>query len=198
MSGKVQKKRDELRKSLIDIAERRIRSGGIEQIKARELAKDAGCAVGAIYNVFGDLNDLILAVNGRTFKRLGSHILEAVNAEPEASPQDTLVTMGHAYLDFATTNTNAWQTLFDIEMSTEQEVPEWYLMELEQLLVLIARPLTRLFPDLPQEDIMLMTRALFSSIHGIVLLGLQKRISAVPTEHLEKMISLILNNLTPK
>ena len=133
MSGKVQKKRDELRKSLIDIAERRIRSGGIEQIKARELAKDAGCAVGAIYNVFGDLNDLILAVNGRTFKRLGSHILEAVNAEPEASPQDTLVTMGHAYLDFATTNTNAWQTLFDIEMSTEQEVPEWYLMELEQL-----------------------------------------------------------------
>jgi len=195
MAGKVEKKRAELRRKLIDLGETRIATGGIEQIKARDLASEAGCAVGAIYNVFGDLNDLVMAVNGRTFKRLGSHVVEAVNASPDAAPVETLIIMGHAYLDFAMTNTHAWRTLFDLEMSTDQEVPDWYMAELEQLLGLIAKPLMRNFPDMGAEDAMLMTRGLFSSIHGIVLLGLEKRISAAPTEHLEKMISLILSNL---
>ena len=195
MAGKVEKKRAELRRKLIDLGEARITMGGIDQIRARELAKEAGCAVGAIYNVFGDLNDLVMAVNGRTFKRLGSHVVEAVNTSPDAAPVDMLITMGHAYLDFATTNTHAWRTLFDLEMSTDQDVPDWYMDELEQLLGLIAKPLMRNFPDMAAEDAKLMTRGLFSSIHGIVLLGLEKRISAVPTEHLERMISLILSNL---
>lgn len=195
MVGKVQKKREELRKKLINIGEKRITEGGIEQIRARELAKDAGCAVGAIYNVFGDLNDLILAVNGRTFKRLGTHVQESVNANPSEDAVETLITMAHAYLDFAMTNTHAWRTLFDLEMSTDQDVPDWYLAEMEQLLTLIAKPLMRNFPDMDREDIMLMTRGLFSSIHGIVLLGLEKRISAVPTHQLERMIALILSNL---
>ena len=195
MAGKVQKKRDELRRKLIDISEKRITEGGIEQIRARDLAKEAGCAVGAIYNVFGDLNDLVMAVNGRTFKRLGIHVVEAVNAQDDDDPVVTLITMAHAYLDFAMTNTHAWRSLFDLEMSTDQDVPDWYLTELEHLLGLIAKPLMRNFPDMSREDIMLMTRGLFSSIHGIVLLGLEKRISAVPTDQLERMISLILSNL---
>jgi len=124
MAGKVEKKRAELRRKLIDLGETRIATGGIEQIKARDLASEAGCAVGAIYNVFGDLNDLVMAVNGRTFKRLGSHVVEAVNASPDAAPVETLIIMGHAYLDFAMTNTHAWRTLFDLEMSTDQEVPD--------------------------------------------------------------------------
>lgn len=195
MAGKVQKKREELRRRLIDLGEARIVKGGIEEINARALAKEAGCAVGAIYNVFGDLNDLVMAVNGRTFKRLGTHVVEAVNANPTDDPVEVLVTMGHAYLSFARENTFAWRTLFDLEMSTEQEVPDWYMTEMEQLLALIAKPLMRVYPDMSREDILLMTRGLFSSIHGIVLLGLEKRISAVPVEELERMISLILNSL---
>ncbi len=195
MAGKVQKKREELRKKLIDLSEKRITEGGIDQIRARDLAKDAGCAVGAIYNVFGDLNDLVMAVNGRTFKRLGTHVIEAVNANPSEDAVETLIRMAHAYLDFAINNTHAWRTLFDLEMSTDQDVPEWYLAEMEQLLSIIAKPLMRNFPDMSREDIMLMTRGLFSSIHGIVLLGLEKRISAVPTDQLERMIALILSNL---
>ena len=198
MVGKVEKKREDLRRKLIDIGETRITDGGISQIRARELAHDAGCAVGAIYNVFGDLNDLVMAVNGRTFKRLGTHVMDSVDANPSAQPVQVLITMAHAYLDFAMTNTNAWRTLFDLEMSTDQDVPDWYMSELEQLLGLIAKPLMQNFPEMSREDVMLMTRGLFSSIHGIVLLGLEKRISAVPTEQLERMISLILSNLASK
>jgi len=40
-----EKKRAELRRKLIDLGETRIATGGIEQIKARDLASEAGSAV---------------------------------------------------------------------------------------------------------------------------------------------------------
>lgn len=196
MAGKVQKKRDDLRLKLIDIAEERIKTGGISEVRARDLAKEAGCAVGAIYNVFGDMNDLVMAVNARTFKRVGAQVSAAVTAEPPGHPVNTMIAMSHAYLHFARDNTPAWRTLFDLEVSTEESVPAWYLEELQKVFALIADPLIRIFPDMSPEDVSLMTRGLFSAVHGIVLLGLQKRISAVPIDQLEHMITLVFSHLT--
>ncbi len=195
MAGKVEQKRADLKLKLVDIAQDRINEGGIDLIRARDLARDAGCSVGAIYNVFGDLNDLVMEVNGRTFKQLGAQVTQTLGRQEDKDPVEMLITMGHAYLDFATTNTTAWRTLFDLEMSTDQQVPDWYLAELEKLLALIAAPLMRLHPEMDRDEAMLTTRALFSSVHGIVLLGLEKRISAVPVDQLKRMISLLLRRL---
>ena len=196
MAGKVQKKREDLRVRLIDIAEDRIKSGGISQLRARDLAKEAGCAVGAIYNVFGDMNDLVMAVNARTFKRVGDQVSAAVKAEPPGHPVKIMIAMSHAYLHFARDNTSAWRTLFDLEVSTQEAVPNWYLEELQKVFSHIADPLERIFPDMSQDDVALMTRGLFSAVHGIVLLGLEKRISAVPVDKLEYMITLVFSHLT--
>lgn len=193
--SKTDQRRDELRLRLIDIAEARIRADGLAAVKARDLAREADCAVGAIYNVFTDLNGLVMAVNGRTFQKLGAHVAATVAARSEG-PADQLVTMSHAYLSFAAQNTNLWRALFDLEMSTEMDVPKWYLAELGKLFALIAAPLKRVFPDWPPQQIDLMTRSLFSSVHGIVLLGLQKRISGVPMDQIESMIALLLLNVT--
>jgi len=60
---------------------------------------------------------------------------------------------------------------------------------------LIAAPLARLFPDMAPEARELMVRGLFSSVHGIVLLGLERRISAVPQDKIEEMLSLLLGQI---
>ena len=57
MAGKVAERRKALREDLINIAEATIAREGLSGLKARDLATEAGCALGAIYNVFGDLND---------------------------------------------------------------------------------------------------------------------------------------------
>ena len=189
-------RREELRTRLIDIAEARIRCDGLGAVKARELAREADCAVGAIYNVFSDLNGLVMAVNGRTFQALGRAVAASVAAAPPNAPQAELITMSHAYLRFAAENTNLWRALFDLEMSTEMDVPQWYLAELGKLFALIAAPLAKIFPNYTRPELELMTRALFSSVHGIVLLGLQKRISGVPLDKIEDMIAILLSNVT--
>lgn len=192
---KTDQRREDLRARLLDIADRIIAEQGLSALKARDLAAQAGCSVGAIYNVFADLNDLVMAVNGRTFQRLGAAVKASIDAQA-LPPVQCLITMSHAYLHFAAAHTRSWRALFDLEMSTDAQVPDWYLAELAKLFAIIAMPLRQIFPNWPAAQIDLMTRALFSSVHGIVLLGLEKRISGVPTDRIEQMLAVVLSNVT--
>lgn len=195
MAGKVEERRDALRRTLVDLAEARVAEGGMAAVKARDLARSAGCALGAIYNVFDDLHDIVIAVNGRTFERLGRAVAASLQGHEAASPTERMVIMSYAYLEFAEANPNAWRTLFDVQMSVLGEVPQWYLNEMQRLFGYIEGPVRECFPGISDEEAGLMTRALFSSVHGIVLLGLENRISAVPREHLMRMIALIIGNV---
>ena len=192
MAGKVAIRQAKLREALIDAAEAQIASGGLSTLKARPLAEAAGCSLGAIYNIFDDLDALVMAVNGRTFRRLGAFVSAAVQGAAKADPNAQLVSMSHGYLHFASEQTHLWRALFDLEMSVEGPVPQWYLEELFAVFALIAAPLAQLFPDMERAELDLMVRGLFSSVHGIVLLGLEQRISAVPLDQVERMLSQIL------
>lgn len=193
--SKTDLRREGLRQALIDCAEGVVAMQGLSALKARDLAAEAGCSVGAIYNVFADLGDLAMSVNGRTFQRLGAEVTAAL-AGRNLSARETLITMSHAYLHFACNNNHSWRALFDLQMSTEGPVPAWYLEELGKLFAMIGQPLRQIFPDWGDHQIDLMTRTLFSSVHGIVLLGLEKRISGVPQDQIEQMIALLLTSAT--
>lgn len=198
MAGKVAARKAALREKLIDLAEEQIATGGVVALRARALAQEAGCAVGAIYTHFEDLNALALEVNGRTFRRLGDDVAAAMQVSRHGSPNERLIAMSHAYLAFAADQPLLWRALFDVQMSVEQEVPQWYLDALGGLFAFIAGPLAELFPEKTAQDLDLLTRALFSSVHGIVLLGLEQRISGVPVGQLRVMLSQVLEQIGEK
>lgn len=191
MATKTELRRQELRDNLIIIAEQTIATNGLSALRARDLAKEAGCAVGAIYNVFGDLTDLALAVNARTFHRLGADVAEALADAPD-DPVEQLVIMAQAYHRFAAQNHLSWRALFDIERAPGEAAPDWYLQEMGQLFVYISDPLAVIFPNRDAEELTLLTRALLSSVHGIVLLGLDEASAGVSSENIDRMIALVL------
>ena len=188
--------REELRARLIEIAEATINRDGLSALRARDLAREAGCAIGAIYNVMSDLNQLVLAVNGRTFLRLGEEVRSAVADHPDADPQGQLVAMALGYRQFAIENRNAWLALFDLRVGTDDDVPDWYWQEMGALFEIIAVPLRSLHPTASPEDLDLLVRTLFSAVHGIVLLGIEKRISGVPDDRIEQMLTLLITKAT--
>lgn len=193
--NKTEVRRAELRETLVNLAEAQIVRGGMGSIKARDLAREAGCALGAIYNVFADLTELVMAVNGRTFTRIGREVAGAVIGHETEPPERRLVLLAHAYLHFAADNQHLWGALFDLELPEDDKVPDWYWSELKGLFGHIAIPVSELFPILEGRDLDLMVRALFSSVHGIVLLGLQNRIAGVPRTNIEAMIEAVLMRL---
>jgi AcrR family transcriptional regulator len=194
--SKVEIRRAELRETLVNLAEAQIERGGLGSLKARDLARDAGCALGAIYNVFADMTDLVMAVNGRTFSRIGREVAGAVIGHEAEPPENRLIRLAHAYLGFAAENHFLWRALFDIELPDNDKVPDWYRTELQNLFRHIAIPVSQLFPALAGRELELMVRALFSSVHGMVLLGLQNRISGVPRANIETMIESVLLRLS--
>lgn len=195
MPSKTEARRQDLRNRLLTLGEAVINTQGLQALKARDLAAQAGCSVGAIYNVYPDLHHLALDVNGQTFKRLSQQISGAVAPLSAAPPCERLVALGLAYLDFAAENTAAWTALFEIDMAEGDAIPDWYMAALEALFDHIRLPVAELRTDLSPDDVEFLVRGLFSSIHGIVWLGLQKRISAVPRVELSRMITLILSEI---
>ncbi len=194
MAGKVEARRKALREVLIKIADRRIGDAGLSKLRARDLASDAGCALGAIYNIFEDLDALVLSVNSMTFQRLGSAVAADL-ADALEDPQEQLVTMAQAYHHFAADNQNHWRALFEINRAEGESAPDWYQKEMNQLFAYIHAPLTVLKPGLGAKDIDLLTRALFSSVHGIVSLGLADATGGVPRKDIDRMIALTLRQI---
>jgi AcrR family transcriptional regulator len=198
MAGKVEARKAALREKLVDLAETQIAMDGLASLRARDLAKQAGCAVGAIYTHFDDLHALTLDVNGRTFAKLGAVVGAAVEEAAGTAPNERLIAMSHAYLGFAADHPKLWRALFDVEMRSDGPVPDWYAAAMARLFRFISEPLSEIFPDFEARELDLMTRTLFSSVHGIVLLGLENRISGVPGDQLRQMIRLLLEQVGQK
>ena len=195
---KVEDRRADLKENLIRLAEAQIATFGLASLRARDLAEKAGCAVGAIYNVFADLTALVIEVNGRTFARIGAEVAGAVTGREAEAPEQRLILLAYGYLNFADQNHHLWRALFDLDLPDDDKVPDWYRGELTKLFAHIAKPVSEVFQDLEGEALNLMVRALFSSVHGIVILGLQNRISGVPRAQLEAMIKQVLLRISKR
>ncbi|GLQ35844.1 TetR family transcriptional regulator [Amylibacter marinus] len=184
-----EERRRVLREKLIDIAEAKIAADGLASVSARYLSGEAGCALGAIYNIFDDLNELFLAVNLRGFQRMAEYVQGAVDVHAGGCEQ--LNVMGQAYLQYALDNTQSWRALFEVDLPEGQDIPEYYQASLLGLLSFIKDPVRLIYPCRADEEIALIANTIFSSIHGIVQLGVQRRVSVLDQEHLVQMISFI-------
>jgi AcrR family transcriptional regulator len=197
MAESTDARRADLRRHLIEAADRRISREGLAALRARDLARDAGCSVGAIYTVFADLDDLVFAVNSRTLDRLDAALRQASARTPD--PARILIDLAAAYLDFAVSHRREWMALFEHHIPESREVPGWYTQQNARLIEHAAEPLGRLFADKPDVDTSSLARALFSAVHGIVLLGLEERFVAVPPgailEQIEILVGAVLRGL---
>jgi AcrR family transcriptional regulator len=191
MMSKALIRRTKFREDLIAAAERAIASAGLAGLKTRELAREIGVANGAVYNLVEDVDELILRVGSRTLERLDAALTSA-ESNGTASPRETLVRIAVAYCDFAAENLELWRALFEHRMVPGKPVPQWAVDEQMNLFRHIYRPLAELFPQRTPAELGVTARSLFSAAHGMVLLGLEQKLIAVPVIELRKEIAVIV------
>jgi AcrR family transcriptional regulator len=197
-------RRGELKERLTDAASRLIEAKGLASVKARPLAEKAGCALGAIYTVFPDLDALILAVSARTLARLEAHLdAIAVEVAAEASPREAarqrLVALALAYLNFAFAHRASWRALFEHRLPEGRPVPEWMVAEQARLFGKVEVLLGPLVPHMGVAQRAMLARSLFSAVHGLVLLGLEEKLGVMPfatlREEVERLVSAMASGL---
>jgi len=181
-----------LRTRLIDAAERTIADKGLTALKARDLAREAGCALGTIYNVFEHLDELVLCVGSRTLAMLETALGAARSPARHHSAEEAvadLVRLALAYLDFAATHTVRWRALFEHRMSEARLLPEWFVEQQHALFAQAERPLAALLPELDRGARRTLARTLFSAVHGIVALGLEEKLVSQPLPDLRNQLA---------
>jgi AcrR family transcriptional regulator len=193
--SKTLERREKFREALIRAAERSIALGGLAGLKTRELAREIGCANGAVYNLVADMDELILLVGSQTLRRLDTSLTEAECKDGEkhdASAVETLVSIAIAYCDFAAENTGLWRALFEHRMAPSKPTPDWAIDEQMALFRHISRPLAMLFPQRSAAELSVTARSLFSAVHGMVTLGLEQKLIAVPIDALRNEIAIMV------
>lgn len=193
MASKTEERRAALRTALIGIAERLIAANGYRALTARELAREAGCALGAIYTIFPDMDALVAEVNSRTAARLETAVADAfADAKTHDDPKAALSLLGQTYFQFVLANRKLWSAIFELGLGSGKELPQRQINEHLHLMGHIVKPLRLLFPDESDERRILLAKSLFSAVHGIVSLGLQRRFVAVPPEEISGQIKFIV------
>jgi AcrR family transcriptional regulator len=179
---------ESLRQSLLEAATTFIDTNGLADLRARTLAEAVGCSVGAIYNVFADLDAIILAVNAATLEAIGA-VMAATSPAP---PAEKFKFLAVAYLDYAIHNRRRWDALFIHRLPAGADAPDWFMRIQAAAFSHIETPLRELRPDLTDATIPLLARSIFAAVHGIVALGLEHRTGAIDLPDLQTQLTTIV------
>lgn len=170
---------------MIETARGLIASNGLRSLKVRDVAEAADCSIGSVYNEFGDFDGLILTVNRETVGALTARLA----AVPAEDPVRQLQGLAETYLSFAADHANLLRSLFEHRMEDDRPFPEDILLMVMQAFALMHEPLVRLLPGRNPEEVALLARMMFSAVHGIISLGLEERMVAVPPEKLRQQLA---------
>ena len=180
-----ERKKNLRRHLMIEIARGLIASNGLRSLKVRDVAEAADCSIGSVYNEFGDFDGLILTVNRETVRALTACLV----AVPAEYPVRQLHGLAETYLTFAADHANLLRSLFEHRMEDDRPFPEDILLMVMQAFALMHEPMVRLLPDRNPEEVALLARMMFSAVHGIISLGLEERMVAVPPEKLRQQLA---------
>lgn len=178
------RKKAERRLLILEVARKVIAENGLRSLKIRDVANAADCSVGSIYNEFADFDGVILTVSRETVQSLAS-VLSKVSAD---DPAEHLHGLASAYLDFSMSHANLLRALFEHRMEGDKPFPEDLLQMVMNTFALMYGPLQRLLPDMRKSEVAMIARTLFSAVHGIISLGLEERLVAVPPKDLHRHV----------
>lgn len=167
---------------------------GLSAIKARTIAAQAGVSVGTIYNMFGDLDDLVRLANGRTYDDLYAHQRDALSQTRGAghTPTEQLYALAHAYLEWVTQHHLLWSATLAFNRERMDTAPDWYREKETALLGIIEDALDD-FPVTFQGQMRLHTaRALWASIHGIVGMAMGTKTLLLPEAEIDMQMWIVI------
>lgn len=155
---------EELRQLILDASQTIVERNGIAGLSAREIARMIGYSPGTLYNIFENLDDVLLTLQVQLLGRTVDH-LKRVPLGPDGEKNVDALT--HAYVDFALVNRRMWNLLFAHSVAVPSTVPAPFHSHLNSLAEIMRMALASIAPAASHEDLDTAGRALFAGVHGI-------------------------------
>lgn len=135
---------------------------GFARFSAREVAKRIGYSIGTLYNVFGTLDQLLIAINTRTFQLWA----EEVRAALERSGPDRIRCLVEAYFGFARANRHSWTAIYDHHLPPDVVLSDEQNQRRGGLTQIIVDEVVAFLPSRAQAEAPRLARSLIAVVHG--------------------------------
>jgi AcrR family transcriptional regulator len=176
----------QLRELILDAAQEIIDAQGLTGLSAREVARRIGYSPGTIYNIFTNLDDVILNVEGRVLDALDARLSAIPDTDDDGDSRVTRI--AHAYLTFTREQPRLWNLLFEHHLPAGTELPAWYQQKLEGLMAHVERALASHFAPGTEGDRHRAARVLWAGVHGITSLSTADKLSVVTAETAGRLV----------
>ncbi len=181
--------REELYELALEKAGEIAEKEGLRGLTARGVAREIGYTIGTLYNIFEDLDDLIVQLNGRTLDQLYEALAELpLDGESETAA----LTLAEGYIDFNSRHPKLWGLLFEHHLPEGKQLPDWHQEKILRLLGLVERALAPYFAPGEDSERLHAARVLWSSLHGVCSLASADKLAS--TESVRSMAKTLVTN----
>lgn len=184
--------REELREIALQAAEDLVAAQGLAGLSTRKVVTRIGYTVGSLYMVFRNLDDLIVQMNERTLDALYERLANAVAGPPP--PATAIRALAQAYIRFALTQTHRWLAVYQHRLPDGESIPDSFTEKVTRMFELVQQHLALLSPRRSPDEIALASRALWSGIHGICILGFDQKLEVAGGRSLQDVAGSMLDH----
>lgn len=182
---------EQLRQLILDAAQAIIEVNGLAGLSAREIARRIGYSPGTIYNMFQNLDDVVLHIEARVLDALDERLTAAI---ADGAPEEKVSRLAEAYLAFTHERPKLWNLLFEHYMPADSQTPAWYQQKLELLMSRVETAMAPLFPADAEMERHRAARVLWAGVHGITSLATANKLSNVTTEAANLLVRDLIKN----
>lgn len=163
---------EELRQLILDASRSIVERNGIAGLSAREIARMIGYSPGTLYNIFENLDDVLLTLQVQLLGRTVDHLKQVPLDEDGEKNTDALT---HAYIDFALANRRMWNLLFAHSVPSPSTVPAPFHEHLNSIVETMRKALAPITPKASLQELDTTARALFAGVHGIASIAASEK-----------------------
>jgi len=183
--------REELKEMSVISARKIIAAQGLSNLNMRRIAGDIGYTVGTLYNVFEDMDDLMMHINAATLESL-YEMLEKEVPQNEKNATLALKEIATIYIRFAIEHFNLWNVLTNYEQMTEETRPDWYMEKTARLFRMVETHLAPVCKNAAETE--RSAKILWASVHGICVLGLNGRLDITGADPVQSLTDTLIEN----
>ena len=173
MGRRSQHKPDELRSLIIDAAHRLATDGGVTQLSAREIARLIGYAPGTLYNMYENLDEILLRVEVRILEHLDAQLGQELS---DATGAEAIRKLAASYVAFAHKQPRLWSLLTEHGLPPGTTPPTWYREALEAPIARFEKPVAAVLRSNDAKLIRQSARMLWCAIHGMTSMSVNAKL----------------------
>jgi AcrR family transcriptional regulator len=177
------------REAILKVASALADAEGLRGVGVRAIAARLGISPGTLYNVIGDIDDIVLHVNAQTLIRLRDSLQAAIVAGRDA--MSNVFAVAEAYVDFVRANPKRWSMLFEYSLASGKDLPGWYRETLDQTVATVDQLLRPMIPA--RNERQRVVAVLWAALEGVASLAASGKLSVVNDDDPHVLVRLLVS-----